>query len=332
MLKNKTILITGGTGSFGNSFVPMTLDRYRPRKIIIFSRDEMKQWEMSKRFSNDGRIRFFIGDIRDKERLYRALDGVDYVVHAAATKIVPTAEYNPFECVKTNVIGAMNIIDACIDKGVKKVVALSTDKASSPINLYGATKLASDKLFIAGNSYSGEHGTRFSVVRYGNVMGSRGSVIPFFMSIKEKGVLPITDERMTRFMISLEQGVELVWHAFEDMEGGEIYVKKIPSMKITDLARVVAPEARQEVIGIRPGEKLHEQMISAEDAYYTYEYPEHFKILPAINNWGSCEKRIKDGKKVPEGFIYASDNNTEWMSDTYLQAWIDANREKIGSI
>lgn len=332
MLKNKTILITGGTGSFGNSFVPMTLDRYRPRKIIIFSRDEMKQWEMSKRFSNDGRIRFFIGDIRDKERLYRALDGVDYVVHAAATKIVPTAEYNPFECVKTNVMGAMNIIDACIDKGVKKVVALSTDKASSPINLYGATKLASDKLFIAGNSYSGEHGTRFSVVRYGNVMGSRGSVIPFFMSIKEKGVLPITDERMTRFMISLEQGVELVWHAFEDMEGGEIYVKKIPSMKITDLARVVAPEARQEVIGIRPGEKLHEQMISAEDAYYTYEYPEHFKILPAINNWGSCEKRIKDGKKVPEGFIYASDNNTEWMSDTYLQAWIDANREKIGSI
>lgn len=332
MLNNKTILITGGTGSFGNSFVPMTLERYSPRKLIIFSRDEMKQWEMSRRFSGDDRIRFFIGDIRDKERLYRALDGVDYVVHAAATKIVPVAEYNPFECVKTNVIGAMNLIDACIDRGVKNVVALSTDKASSPINLYGATKLASDKLFIAGNSYSGEHGTRFSVVRYGNVMGSRGSVIPFFMSIKNKGVLPITDDRMTRFMISLEQGVELVWHAFEDMEGGEIYVKKIPSMKVTDLARVVAPEALQQVIGIRPGEKLHEQMISAEDAYYTYEYPEHFKILPTINNWGSCAKRIKDGKKVPEGFVYASDNNTEWMSDEELQAWIDANCEKIGSV
>ena len=332
MLKNKTILVTGGTGSFGNTFVPMTLAKYNPKKIIIFSRDEMKQWDMAKKYGDDNRVRFFIGDVRDKERLYRALDGVDYVVHAAATKIVPTAEYNPFECVKTNVIGAMNLIDACIDKGVKGVVALSTDKASSPINLYGATKLASDKLFVAGNSYSGEHGTRFSVVRYGNVMGSRGSVIPFFFSIKEKGVLPITDERMTRFMISLEQGVELVWHAFEDMEGGEIYVKKIPSMKVTDLARVVAPEAQQQIIGIRPGEKLHEQMISAEDAYYTYEYPEHFKILPTINNWGSCEERIKDGKKVPEGFVYASDSNSEWMSEAELQAWIDANHAKIGSI
>jgi len=332
MLTNKTILVTGGTGSFGNTFVPMTLEKYNPRKIIIFSRDEMKQWDMAKKYQNDPRVRFFIGDVRDKERLYRALDGVDYVVHAAATKIVPTAEYNPFECVKTNVMGAMNLIDACIDKGVKRVVALSTDKASSPINLYGATKLASDKLFVAGNSYSGEHGTRFSVVRYGNVMGSRGSVIPFFMSIKGKGVLPITDERMTRFMISLEQGVELVWHAFEDMVGGEIYVKKIPSMKVTDLAHVVAPEARQEVIGIRPGEKLHEQMISAEDAYYTFEYDEHFKILPVINDWANSPERIKNGKKVPEGFVYASDNNQEWMSPEELQAWIDANREKIGSI
>jgi len=310
----------------------MTLEKFNPKKIIIFSRDEMKQWEMAKKFQGDSRVRFFIGDVRDKERLYRALDGVDYVVHAAATKIVPTAEYNPFECVKTNIHGAMNLIDACIDKGIKRVVALSTDKASSPINLYGATKLASDKLFVAGNSYSGGHDTRFAVVRYGNVMGSRGSVLPFFMSIKDKGVLPITDERMTRFMISLEEGVELVWHAFDDMVGGEIYVKKIPSMKVTDLARVVAPEAKQEIVGIRPGEKLHEQMIGAEDSYYTYEYPEHFKILPNINNWASDAQRIKDGKRVPEGFVYASDNNAEWMSDADLQTWIDVNREKIGSI
>lgn len=332
MLTNQTILVTGGTGSFGHTFVPMTLDKYSPKKIIIFSRDEMKQWEMAKRFQGDSRVRFFIGDVRDKDRLYRALDGVDYVVHAAATKIVPTAEYNPFECIKTNINGAMNLIDACIDKGVKRVVALSTDKASSPINLYGATKLASDKVFVAGNAYAGGHDTRFAVVRYGNVMGSRGSVIPFFMSIKDKGVLPITDARMTRFMISLEQGVELVWHAFDDMEGGEIYVKKIPSMKVTDLATVVAPEARQEVVGIRPGEKLHEQMIGVEDAFYTYEYPEHFKILPAINGWDTCPKRIKDGKRVSEGFSYTSDNNTEWMQPAELQAWIDANREKIGSI
>jgi UDP-N-acetylglucosamine 4,6-dehydratase len=332
MLSNSTILVTGGTGSFGSTFVPMTLAKHNPKKIIIFSRDEMKQWDMAKKFDGDGRVRFFIGDVRDKDRLYRALDGVDYVVHAAATKIVPTAEYNPFECVKTNINGAMNLIDACIDKGIRRVVALSTDKASSPINLYGATKLASDKLFIAGNSYSGGHKTRFAVVRYGNVMGSRGSVIPFFMSIKDKGVMPITDSRMTRFMISLEQGVELVWHAFEDMEGGEIYVKKIPSMKVTDLARVVAPDAKQEIVGIRPGEKLHEQMISAEDAYYTYEYKEHFKILPVINNWSSDPARIQDGKKVAENFVYASDNNTEWMTEADLQAWIDANREKIGAI
>jgi len=332
MLKGSTILVTGGTGSFGNTFVPMTLSKYNPKKIIIFSRDEMKQWDMAKGYQDDPRVRFFIGDVRDRNRLYRALDGVDYVVHAAATKIVPTAEYNPFECVKTNIDGAVNLIDACIDKKVKGVVSLSTDKASSPINLYGATKLASDKLFVAGNHYAGGKGTRFSVVRYGNVMGSRGSVIPFFMSIKNKGVLPITDDRMTRFMISLEQGVELVWHAFEDMIGGEIYVKKIPSMKVTDLARVLAPEAKQEVVGIRPGEKLHEQMIGAEDAYFTYEYPEHYKILPQINNWDKDVNRIKDGKKVPEGFVYASDNNAEWMSDAELQTWIDANREKIGSI
>lgn len=332
MLTRSTILVTGGTGSFGHTFVPMTLARYNPKKIIIFSRDEMKQWEMAKQFQGDSRVRFFIGDVRDKDRLYRALDGVDYVVHAAATKIVPTAEYNPFECVKTNINGAMNLIDACIDKGVKKVVALSTDKASSPVNLYGATKLASDKLFVAGNAYSGEHGSRFAVVRYGNVMGSRGSVIPFFLSVRHTGVLPITDSRMTRFMISLEQGVELVWHAFDDMVGGEIYVKKIPSMTIGDLAGAVAPECRQEIIGIRPGEKLHEQMISAEDSFHTYEYPEHFKILPAINGWDETPERIKNGVKVAEGFVYSSDNNREWMTIEQLRAWIEANRHKIGAI
>ena len=332
MLNNSTILVTGGTGSFGNTFVPMTLAKYNPKKIIIFSRDEMKQWEMAKKFQGDKRVRFFIGDVRDKDRLYRALDGVDYVVHAAATKIVPTAEYNPFECVKTNINGAMNLIDACIDKGVKRVVALSTDKASSPVNLYGATKLASDKLFVAGNAYSGEHGCRFAVVRYGNVMGSRGSVIPFFLTQRARGTLPITDPRMTRFMISLEQGVELVWHAFDDMVGGEIYVKKIPSMNICDLAAAVAPECAQETVGIRPGEKLHEQMIGAEDSFHTYEYTEHFKILPAINGWDETPERIKNGVKVPEGFVYASDNNTEWMTREELQAWIEANKEKIGAI
>ncbi len=332
MLSNSTILVTGGTGSFGHTFVPMTLAKYNPKKLIIFSRDEMKQWEMAKLFANEDRVRFFIGDVRDKERLYRALDGVDFVIHAAATKIVPVAEYNPFECVKTNVLGAMNLIDVCIDKGVKRVVALSTDKASSPINLYGATKLASDKLFVAGNSYSGAHNTRFAVVRYGNVMGSRGSVIPFFMSIKDRGVLPITDGRMTRFMISLEQGVELVWHAFEDMVGGEIYVKKIPSMKVTDLAHVVAPNCKHEIVGIRPGEKLHEQMIGADDAYYTYEYPEHYKILPAINNWDKDPNRIKDGMPVKENFVYSSDNNEKWMDKKQMAEWIKFNENKIGNI
>ena len=240
ILNNKTILITGGTGSFGHKFIEMTLANFKPKKIIVFSRDEMKQWKMAKLYEGNDRIRFFIGDVRDRDRLYRALDDVDLVVHAAATKIVPTAEYNPFECIKTNVIGAMNLIDACIDKKVTSIVSLSTDKASSPVNLYGATKLTSDKLFVAANAYSGEHGSKFSVVRYGNVMGSRGSVIPLFNSIKDSGVLPITDKRMTRFMITLEQGVELVWHTFSDMIGGEIYVKKIPSMAITDLAMTIA--------------------------------------------------------------------------------------------
>ena len=329
---NGTILITGGTGSFGHKFLPLTLKKYNPKKIIVFSRDEMKQWEMAKLFENDSRVRFFIGDVRDRDRLYRALDGVDYVVHAAATKIVPTAEYNPFECIKTNVNGAMNLIDAAIDKGVKGVVALSTDKASSPINLYGATKLTSDKLFVAANAYSGEHGTRFSVVRYGNVMGSRGSVIPFFESIKHKGVLPITDERMSRFMITLEQGVELVWHAFEDMVGGEIYVKKIPSMMVVDLARALAPKCKLKVVGIRPGEKLHEQMIGEEDSHYTFEYEEHYKILPAINNWSTSSERIKNGVKVQEGFTYRSDNNKEWMTAQELMSWVNLNIENIGKI
>ena len=332
MLTNSTILITGGTGSFGHTFVNMTLKRYNPKKIIILSRDEMKQWEMAKIYDNDPRVRFFIGDVRDRERLYRAFRQVDYVIHAAATKIVPTAEYNPFECVKTNINGAMNVIDAAIDCGVKRVVALSTDKASSPINLYGATKLASDKLFIASNSYAGEHGTRMAIVRYGNVMGSRGSVIPFFISIAEKGVLPITDPRMTRFMISLEHGVELVWHTLEDMEGGEIYVKKIPSMKVTDIASVIAPNAQHQIIGIRAGEKLHEQMIGPEDSAHTYEYPKHFKILPAINNWSSSPTRIKGGIKVSEGFAYTSDSNPKWMSSKDLHAWIKANEAKIGHI
>ena len=309
----ETILITGGTGSFGNQFLPMTLAKYRPKKVIIFSRDEMKQWEMGKKYGDDPRVRFFIGDVRDRDRLYRALDDVDIVIHAAAPKIVPTAEYNPFECVKTNVFGAMNLIDACIDKKVKRVVALSTDKASSPVNLYGATKLTSDKLFVAANAYSGEHGSKFSVVRYGNVMGSRGSVIPHFLSIKDSNVIPITDPRMTRFMISLEQGVELVWTALEDMEGGEIYVKKIPSVKMTDIAKAIAPNAEIKTVGIRPGEKLHEQMISQEDAQYTYEYSNYYKILPAINSWCMDNARIKGGVKVPSDFVYSSESNSQWM-------------------
>jgi len=329
MLTNSSILVTGGTGSFGHAFVQMTLEKYNPRRLVIYSRDEMKQWEMAKLYHNDPRIRFFIGDVRDKERLNRALAGIDFVVHAAATKIVPTAEYNPFECVKTNVLGAMNLIDTCIDQGVKRIVALSSDKASSPVNLYGATKLTSDKLFIAGNSYTGSNETLFSIVRYGNVMCSRGSIIPFFLDQTETGVLPITDIRMTRFMISLDQGVELVWHTFNDMVGGEIYVKKIPSMKIVDIAKTIAPDAQHEIIGIRPGEKLHEQMISYEDAAHTYEYPKHYKILPSINNWDRDSKRINDGILVAPDFTYCSDNNVDWMSRENLQCWLKENKNKI---
>ena len=332
MLHNSTILITGGTGSFGHTFVPLTLQKFNPKRLVIYSRDEMKQWEMAKKFQNDDRVRFFIGDVRDSARLSRALTGVSYVVHAAATKIVPTAEYNPFEAVKTNITGAMNLIDACIDRGVKRVVALSTDKASSPSNLYGATKLVSDKLFISGNSYAGGGDTRFSVVRYGNVMGSRGSVIPFFLSLRDKNAFPITHPEMTRFMITLEQGVDLVWHAFEDMMGGEIYVKKIPSMAITDIAKAVNPDATLDIIGVRPGEKLHEQMIGTEDAPHTYEYPDFYKILPAIHNWSRDPIRINQGRSVAADFVYQSDTNIQWMSVTELRQWIAKNRDKIDNI
>lgn len=328
MLQDSNILITGGTGSFGQTFVPMTLAKYNPKRLVIYSRDEMKQWDMGLQFENDPRVSFIIGDVRDKDRLSRALDGIDYVVHAAATKIVPTAEYNPFECVKTNIIGAMNIIDACIDHNIKKVVALSTDKASNPVNLYGATKLASDKMFVAGNAYAGTHNTRFSVVRYGNVMGSRGSVIPFFLSLVSSNILPITDERMTRFMITLKQGVELVWKAFEDMHGGEIYVKKIPSMKIMDIAKAIAPQAKYKIIGIRSGEKIHEQMIGFEDSPNTYEYDNYYKILPTIHNWSKDPERIKKGKKVVDGFVYSSETNKEWMGVEELKEWLVENGSK----
>ena len=331
MLKNSSILITGGTGSFGHAFVKLTLKKFNPKRLVVFSRDEMKQWEMAKLFTGDERVRFFIGDIRDQNRLHRALHNVDFVVHAAATKIVSTAEYNPFECIKTNVNGAMNLIEASIDQKVKRVVALSTDKASSPINLYGASKLASDKLFVASNSsYASGHKTTFSVVRYGNVIGSRGSVVPFFLSLKDKKIIPITDKRMTRFMISLDQGVELVWRAIEDMVGGEIYVKKIPSMKVIDIAKVIAPKAKQEIIGIRPGEKLHEEMISLEDGYSTYEYSEYYKILPQINQWSLDKKRIKDGRKVTDGFVYSSNLNSDWMKNSEFKKWLDKNKYILG--
>ena len=330
MFNLKKIFITGGTGSFGKKFIPMTLEYFPGCQIIIYSRDEMKQWDMSMTYQNDNRVKFVIGDVRDKSRLVYALKGVDFVVHAAATKIVPTAEYNPTECIKTNILGAMNVIEACIESKVKKLVALSTDKASNPINLYGATKLASDKLFVASNNPEGEIGTIFSVVRYGNVMGSRGSIIPHFISLANTGELPITDSRMTRFMISLEEGVKLVWHALEDSYGGEIYVKKIPSMKVIDIANVIAPKANQNIIGIRPGEKLHEQMIGLEDAQYTYEYKNHYKILPAIHGWNKDKKRINEGKLVSENFKYTSDNNNEWMNKETLSEWLTKNYSIIG--
>jgi UDP-N-acetylglucosamine 4,6-dehydratase/5-epimerase len=324
-LNNKSIMVTGGTGSFGKAFVQKTLENFSNVKIIIYSRDEMKQWDMAIKYQNNHRIKFVIGDIRDKDSLFRALDGVDLVVHAAATKIVPIAEYNPFECVKTNIEGAMNLINACIDKKIDRVVALSTDKASNPINLYGATKLAADKLFLAANSNDGSHKTKFSVVRYGNVMNSRGSVIPYFLSLKSTGILPITDERMTRFMINLDQAIELVWKSIFEMFGGEIFIKKIPSMNIIEIAKAIDPLAKIKIVGIRPGEKIHEQMIGIEDAPYTIEYDDYFKILPALHDWSKDKKRIGSGKKVPDGFVYESLSNENYMTSDFLKKWIDKN-------
>ncbi len=330
MISNETILVTGGTGSFGKCFVEMTLKKYSPARIIVFSRDEMKQWDMQRKYADDPRVEFVIGDVRDKDRLLSVSHGVDLVVHAAATKIVPTAEHNPFECIKTNIDGAINVIDASHRNGIKKVVALSTDKASNPVNLYGATKLAADKLFIAANRPATFKRTKFTVVRYGNVMGSRGSVIPFFLSLAKSSKFPITDPRMTRFMITLDQAVNLVWYAFADMEGGEIYVRKAPSMAIGDIARAIDPTKQHEIIGIRPGEKIHEQMIGIEDSPLTYEFEGYFKILPAINGWANDPNRIKNGKKVAEGFTYTSDNNLEWMTIDELSEWIKENKSAIG--
>ena len=325
MFKNKTILITGGTGSFGKAFCNYLRKDHSPKKVIIFSRDEMKQWEMAKDFT-ESYFRYFIGDVRDESRLQMALEDVDYVIHAAATKIVPTAEYDPFECVKTNVFGAMNVISASLQSSsVKSVVALSTDKASSPINLYGATKLTSDKLFVAANNYSGKKQKKFSVVRYGNVMCSRGSVIPFFLSLEKNNRAPITDVNMTRFMISLQQGVELVVTAFKESIGGEIFVKKIPSMKVIDIASSILGHDQKDIIGVRLGEKIHEQMISAEDSLTTYEYENFYKILPSINNWHKDKKRIKNGVKVCEGFTYSSDNNKDWMTKKQLINFLKEN-------
>jgi UDP-N-acetylglucosamine 4,6-dehydratase (inverting) len=286
----------------------------------------MKPWEMAKAFEGEDRVRFFLGDVRDRDRVYRAVDGVDVVVHAAAMKIVRAAEYNPFEAVQTNVLGAMNLIDACIDRGVRKVVALSTDKASNPVSLYGATKLASDKLFIAGNSYAGKKATRFSVVRYGNVMGSRGSVLPlFFQRANNSQPLEINDPRMTRFMITLDQGVDMVGTALEDMVGGETYVRKAPSMAITDIADAFGPDLERREVGIQPGEKLHEQMIGAEDALYTFDYGDYYKILPTINLWDRAADMVKGGKPVAADFEYVSDTNDHWMSVDELRSWITAN-------
>ena len=321
MLHNSNILITGGTGSFGRKFVPLTIQKYNPKKIVIYSRDEMKQYEMQKLYKNNPRVKFMIGDVRDIERLNWCLDGIDYVVHAAATKIVPTAEYNPTECIKTNVNGAINVVDASIRNKVKKVVALSTDKASNPINLYGASKLCSDKIFISSNLYHSQT-TTTAVVRYGNVLGSRGSVIPFFLEKSKTGELPITDKEMTRFMITLEEGVDLVWTAFDEMIGGETFVKKIPSMNICDIAKAINPEAKLRIIGIRPGEKIHEQMIGYEDADFTYEYNSYYKILPMLDNWCVDKNRIKNGIKVKKGFRYASNENKDWMTIEQLQNWL----------
>lgn len=314
-LRGKSLLITGGTGSFGKRFVKHALERLELKRLVVFSRDELKQFEMAQHISAPN-LRYFIGDVRDKERLHRAFDGIDVVVHAAALKQVPTAEYNPFEAIKTNVIGAENVINEAIDQGVERVIALSTDKAANPINLYGATKLCSDKLFVSGNAYAGAKKTRFAVVRYGNVIGSRGSVIPFFLAKRKTGVLPITDPRMTRFWITIQQGVDFVIRSIERMHGGETFVPKIPSMNIMDLAKVVAPECRTEVVGIRPGEKLHEVMVPEDDARNTAELADCYVIKPSFPLHDTDP--YADAPLCPEGFRYGSDNNTQWIREAEL--------------
>ena len=330
MLNGKTILITGGTGSFGHHFVDYVLKHYEPKKIIIYSRDEFKQFLMTNNYKKyESILRFFIGDVRDCERLKRALHGVDYVIHAAALKQVPACEYNPNEAIKTNINGAINVIDACLEKGVKKVVALSTDKAVNPINLYGGTKLVSDKLFCAANAYSGSDGCTFSVVRYGNVAGSRGSVIPFFQGLIDKGEkeLPITDLRMTRFWISLEQGVELVIKALNEANGGETFISKIPSFKITDLAEAMCPGCKIKEVGIREGEKLHEVMVTREDSLHTYEYDKHFIVYPHYDWWGKSNV-IPGGKLVEQGFEYSSGTNNVWLSVEDLKEKLKTDLDK----
>jgi UDP-N-acetylglucosamine 4,6-dehydratase/5-epimerase len=327
-IKDKVVLITGGTGSFGKQFIKTALKCHAAKKLIVFSRDELKQFDMRQAFSEQryGSMRYFIGDVRDRDRLYRAMDGVDIVIHAAALKQVPTAEYNPIEVIKTNVLGGSNIIDAAIDRNVEKVIALSTDKAANPINLYGATKLCSDKLFVSANGYSGRHGTRFSVVRYGNVMGSRGSVIPFFQQMRATGVLPVTDPKMTRFWITLEQAVKFVLNCLDRMKGGEIFVPKIPSMSIVDLAHAIAPECRLDIVGIRPGEKLHETMVPEDDARNTVEYDDCFVIHAQAGN-GNGHYNGNGGKPCPEGFRYSSDNNSRWLTVADLQALVSGNEQ-----
>ncbi len=321
-LDGKTILVTGGTGSFGKQFCRTVLSRYEVKKLIVFSRDELKQFEMQQEFKDHPALRFFLGDVREYTRLYRALDGVDYVIHAAALKQVPAAEYNPFEFVKTNILGAQNVVEASIERQVKKILALSTDKAANPINLYGATKLCSDKLFIAGNHYAGFKNTRFSVVRYGNVMGSRGSVIPLFKSLRSSGEVPITDPRMTRFWITLEQGVDFVLANLERMLGGEIFIPKIPSMSITDLVKAIVPECKTKIMGIRPGEKLHEIMIPEDESHNTLEFDNFFVIQPTLHGWKPLtdgNSYIKSGKSVPDDFCYSSNKNKAWLTQEELK-------------
>jgi len=327
-IEGKSVLVTGGTGSFGKRFIETILQDHRPRRVVVFSRDELKQFEMGHRFSTERypQMRYFIGDVRDKERLYRAMEGIDLVVHAAALKQVPAAEYNPFEAIKTNVIGAQNVIETAIDRGIEKVVALSTDKAAAPVNLYGATKLCSDKLFVSANNFKGRHDIKFSVVRYGNVMGSRGSVIPFFMNKRQEGTLPITDARMTRFNITLEEGVSTVLYALVHMWGGEIFVPRIPSYRILDLAEAIAPGCKHKIVGIRPGEKLHEEMITETDAMSTLEFEKHFVILPSTRLW-DVDQYMKtfDGGYCKKGFTYSSGTNERFLTVEEIQRLIREN-------